>query len=205
MLGSDDVASAVLAGDQPALGVAGVAIGEIRRLSEDAYRAGLLLPFEDALVGNVAAQQIAAVAEPHRPFGPAQSRGQPLHRRKFQPVFFKARIERVDRRIGITRRRPPAAGCCFGHLPFSLVGSSPGHLLAFAQFGSKQPSSTPSLRGAKRRSNPFFPSAARWIASRSLSSGARSRDPLARNDAEALRLAGQTSPRHTRFRLQNEG
>jgi hypothetical protein len=42
--------------------------------------------------------------------------------------------------------------------------------------------SKPSLRAAKRRSNPFFLSAARWIASRSLSSGARSRDPLARND-----------------------
>ena len=36
--------------------------------------------------------------------------------------------------------------------------------------------------GAKRRSNPFFLYAARWIASRSLSSGAHSRDPLARND-----------------------
>src|SRR3984957_5626271 len=40
----------------------------------------------------------------------------------------------------------------------------------------------PSLRGAKRRSNPFFLCAANWIASRSLSSGAHSRDPLARND-----------------------
>jgi hypothetical protein len=35
--------------------------------------------------------------------------------------------------------------------------------------------------GRKRRSNPFF-FAAKWIASRSMSSGARSRDPLARND-----------------------
>ena len=33
-----------------------------------------------------------------------------------------------------------------------------------------------------QRSNPFFLFAARWIASRSLSSGAHSRDPLARND-----------------------
>jgi hypothetical protein len=40
----------------------------------------------------------------------------------------------------------------------------------------------PSLRGATRRSNPFFFDATPWIASRSLSSGARSRDPLARND-----------------------
>jgi hypothetical protein len=36
--------------------------------------------------------------------------------------------------------------------------------------------------GRKRRSNPICPP--RWIASRSLSSGARSRDPLARNDVE---------------------
>src|SRR6266851_6278071 len=42
----------------------------------------------------------------------------------------------------------------------------------------------PSLRGAKRRSNPSLLSGARWIASRSLSSGAHSRDPLARNDEE---------------------
>jgi hypothetical protein len=40
---------------------------------------------------------------------------------------------------------------------------------------------TPSLRAAKRRSNPVF-SCGFWIASRSLSSGAHSRDPLARND-----------------------
>jgi hypothetical protein len=38
------------------------------------------------------------------------------------------------------------------------------------------------LRGAKRLSNPSFPFVAAWIASRSLSSGAHSRDPLARND-----------------------
>src|SRR5712675_2223801 len=42
--------------------------------------------------------------------------------------------------------------------------------------------------GAKKRSNPFFLCAARWIASRSLSSGARSRDPLARNDGFRISL-----------------
>ena len=44
-----------------------------------------------------------------------------------------------------------------------------------------------SLRGAERRSNLFFLCAATWIASRSLSSGAHSRDPLARNDVEGCR------------------
>jgi len=39
-----------------------------------------------------------------------------------------------------------------------------------------------SLREAKRRSNPLSPLLWLWIASRSLSAGARSRDPLARND-----------------------
>ena len=42
----------------------------------------------------------------------------------------------------------------------------------------------PSLRGAKPRSNPVCCGKGSWIASRSLSSGARSRDPLARNDGE---------------------
>jgi hypothetical protein len=41
-----------------------------------------------------------------------------------------------------------------------------------------------SLRGAKRRSNPLSPLSWLWIASRSLSSGAHSRDPLARNDGK---------------------
>src|SRR5712664_2069908 len=39
-----------------------------------------------------------------------------------------------------------------------------------------------SLRGATRRSNPITATSTLWIASRSLSSGAHSRDPLARND-----------------------
>src|SRR3979490_1758021 len=47
----------------------------------------------------------------------------------------------------------------------------------------------PSLRGAKRRSNPCFLYAARWIASRSLSSGAHLRDPLARNDGSTPELS----------------
>src|SRR5260370_25502675 len=58
----------------------------------------------------------------------------------------------------------------------------------------------PSLRGAERRSNPFFLSAARWIASRSLSSGAHSRDPVARNDD----YSNSTSLKH-RLALLDKG
>src|ERR1700704_1456814 len=46
----------------------------------------------------------------------------------------------------------------------------------------------PSLRRAQRRSNPLFLSVAGWVGSRSLSSGAHSRDPLARNDARLFHL-----------------
>ena len=42
----------------------------------------------------------------------------------------------------------------------------------------------PSLRGALATKQSSFPHVALWIASRSLSSGAHSRDPLARNDGE---------------------
>jgi hypothetical protein len=48
-----------------------------------------------------------------------------------------------------------------------------------------------SLRGMKRRSSPAVNADRIWIASRRLSSGARSRDPLARND-------GQISSPHIR-------
>jgi hypothetical protein len=77
-------------------------------------------------------------------------------------------------------------------------------------------------------SNPFFLCAARWIASRSLSSGAHSRDPLARNDgidttpqsrgAECARAVAKTlsleriegagkagCPMHPQPRVQNLG
>ena len=130
IFGAGDPAAAVLAGDQAALAVAGVAVGEIRRLAEDADRAGLLFPLEDALVGNVAAQQIAPVAEPHRPFGPAQAGGQPFHRRQLAANISQS----ADRARGSPDRdnRSPGASrrvrCCIGHLLFSL-------LLRFLAFG----------------------------------------------------------------------
>src|SRR3979490_1274224 len=85
-----------------------------------------------------------------------------------------------------------ARGCgCSGHPAFPTP--SVGRKIQ-AQLGRIAPRDRglmfeigkPSLRGAKRRSNPFFLYVARWIASRSLSSGAHSRDPVARNDVQCL-------------------
>ncbi len=56
-----------------------------------------------------------------------------------------------------------------------MPGSSPGMTSQHFQTAKS------SLRGAKRRSNPSHRAKKKWIASRSLSSGAHSRDPLARN------------------------
>jgi len=121
IFGAHHAAAAMLAGDQPTLAVAGIAVGEVRRLAEDADRAGLFLPFQDALVRDVAAQQIAAVAEPHRAFGPAQAGGDAFHGGELQPVLLEARIERMDRGIRVIGRGTPAGGMNIGHLLFSLL------------------------------------------------------------------------------------
>src|SRR5260221_10778117 len=52
----------------------------------------------------------------------------------------------------------------------------------------------------KRRGNPAFLGPASWIASRSLSSGAHSRDPLARNDGCYLSLLFDNDCKRTRGR-----
>src|SRR5438132_1678135 len=51
----------------------------------------------------------------------------------------------------------------------------------------------PSLRGALATKQSISPHAAPWIASRSLSSGAHSRDPVARNDVEKPRRTGSSA------------
>src|SRR5581483_7368837 len=108
IFGAHHAAAAMLAGDEPALAVAGVAVGEIGGLAIDADRAGLLLPFDDALVGDVAGQEVAPVAEPDRALRPAQPGGDALHRRQLEPVLLKARIERMDGWVGVVSCRAPA-------------------------------------------------------------------------------------------------
>src|SRR6185312_2818876 len=108
---------------ETALAVAGVAVGEVRGVSVDRDRAGLLFPLDDALVRDVAAEQITPVADPHRSFGPAQPGCEPFHRRQLQPVFLKSRVEGVDGGVGVISGRMPASRMrrCIGHLRFSLL------------------------------------------------------------------------------------
>ena len=104
----------VLATYQPPLPIARVAIGEIRWSAVDAHRARLLLPFENAVIGNVAPQQIPPIAEIDRALGPAATRRQPFDTGELEPVFLEEGIERGDDRIRIARRDfcdrcPPAS------------------------------------------------------------------------------------------------
>ena len=100
ILGADHAPAAMLAGDQAALTVARVAVGVVGGLAEDADRAGLFFPLQDAVVGNVAPQHVAAVAEIHRPFRPAAPGGKALHRGERQAIAVEARHRspaRLDR------------------------------------------------------------------------------------------------------------
>src|SRR5262245_33838329 len=118
------------AADEAALAVARVAVGEVRRLAIDADCAGLLLPFENAIVGDVAPQQIPPVAEVDGPFRPAAAREQPLHAGELEPIFLKARVERDDGGIWIARGLLPAVGEGVGRGGHGLPPSSGGSIRA---------------------------------------------------------------------------
>ena len=108
VFGARHAATTMLAGDQPAVPVTGVAIGKVGRLLKHTDRAGGFFPFEDAVVGNIAPQQVAPIAKPDRAFRPAAPGVQALHGRELEPVLFKAWIERGDGRIRVTWVRTPA-------------------------------------------------------------------------------------------------
>src|ERR1700736_2885632 len=113
----------------------------------------------------------------------------------------RRRGERGISRKAITQGMPDASAepvCSCAHFLVQLAHETAGaartrHSLRPLLFGARDSwnhsgawrrgsvnSCPPSLRA--KRSNPLFLCMARWIASRSLSSGAHSRDPLARND-----------------------
>src|ERR1700726_4276896 len=100
----------MLAGDEPSLAVAGIAVGMVRGLAKDADRAGFFLPLHDAVVRDVAPQEVAAVTEPHRALGPTKPGRQPLDGSAERRLdLIEARIERLDRGIGVALSWLPSA------------------------------------------------------------------------------------------------
>src|ERR1700719_2213779 len=111
MLGTGHPPHAVLAGHEPALPVPGIAVGVVRGLAENTDRAGLLLPFQDAVVRDVAPQQRAEFAKPDRTFAPAAAGIELLDRGvhwRFDRV--ETRIEGYDRGIGVGLGGLPSGG-----------------------------------------------------------------------------------------------
>src|SRR3954451_8725692 len=101
----------MLASDEAALAVAGVAVGVIARLTEGADPAGFLVPAHDAVIGDVAPQQTARIAEIDRPLVETAAAREPLDARKRDPVFVEGRIETLNRRVRIALARLPRRQC----------------------------------------------------------------------------------------------
>ena len=110
VLGAGQRAAAQLAGHQPALPVARVAVGISRRVAQGGCGAGDLVPADERVVGDVGEQQVAPVAVPGRPFGEAKAGGDAFDGGEAQHQVPEARIEHDDVGIGIAdrRRRFPA-------------------------------------------------------------------------------------------------
>ncbi len=103
VLGPGDAAGAVLAGDEAALLVAGVAVGVLRGLPEDRDVAGPRVPAQHPVRRDVAEQQAVVVAEPDRSLDPAEARGDPLDGGVEHEVALEPRVEHAQRGVGIPR------------------------------------------------------------------------------------------------------
>src|SRR5215469_13958688 len=79
MLGPGNPARALLAADQAALAVDGVAVGIAGWLAEDAYRVSGLVPAEDPVVRDVAEDEVAPGGEVGGSLGPSASGVQAFH------------------------------------------------------------------------------------------------------------------------------
>lgn len=62
---------------------------------------GDFVPTHDAVVGDVADQQVTPVADPHRSFGPTHAGGEFFHAGVENPQFEKAVVEDVNERIRV--------------------------------------------------------------------------------------------------------
>src|SRR5215469_15426722 len=84
------------AGDEASLPIAGLSVGIIGRITIDRH-ARLLAPAHRAVVRQVLEQQAIRVAEPHRPFEPAEARRKLFDRRVGQDVCGKPPVLDLER------------------------------------------------------------------------------------------------------------
>ncbi len=101
VLGAGQPLRVHLAGHQPPLAVAGVAVGIMRRFAEDADCPGLFLPFHHPVVRDVAPDQATKIPEPNGALVEAASGGDHLYCRIAEDERCEARVEVLDVGVGI--------------------------------------------------------------------------------------------------------
>lgn len=91
-----------LADDEAALAIAAHAVGEVGMFAVHREGVGDFVPTHDAVVGDVADQQVTPVADPDRSFRPPHAGGEFLDAGVEDPQFKKAVVEDVNERIRVT-------------------------------------------------------------------------------------------------------
>src|SRR6476620_3407236 len=100
MLGAHHAPGIMFTAEQPALAIPGIAVGEIRRLAEDAYMAILFVVAHQPIVGNVTPNEAAIIADVDRTLRPPKPVGNPLDCR-IADFVLESFIKRFDARIGV--------------------------------------------------------------------------------------------------------
>ena len=101
VLGTCDAAPAMLTGQQTPFCITRHAIGEIRWRTEYTPSARGFVVAHDAVIGNVADQQITPIAKPDRPFCPAHAAAQHLHRAAEYAVLHEGIMQDFDPRVWV--------------------------------------------------------------------------------------------------------
>ena len=86
----------MLAGELPALKVERVAVAVVRRHAEHRHAPIVLEPAHLPVVGDVAPDEVAALAAPRRTLGPERPRPEPLDRRVDLAEAVERRVDRED-------------------------------------------------------------------------------------------------------------
>ncbi len=95
VLSADHAAATVLARDEPALTVDGVAVGVVRGMTEDADRAIALVEAHHPVVGDVREDEMPASREVGRPFRPAPAGPQTVNARRAVEAGAEPRIQNL--------------------------------------------------------------------------------------------------------------
>src|SRR5262245_6951573 len=105
------------AGDETPLPIACLSVGIVGRITIDRYTR-LLAPAHRAVARQILEQQAVRVAEPHRPFEPAETRRKLLDRGIGQDVSGKPSVLDLERVYASDHvARPAGSGFCADGIP----------------------------------------------------------------------------------------